>query len=403
MLIFHEGLPGSGKSYEAVVRWLVPAVQKGRRVCAFINGINHDRISEVAGVDVERVRELVTQLTEEQLKTIWGHVPDNALILLDEMQDYWPSDRQKPPKDLSQFVTQHRHRGLDIIGMGQALKDVHPLWRRRVDRKIQFETRDVIGKPQDYTWRAFKLRDPARERWEQVQTGKGTYEEKFFGMYKSTVSEDVQTERLADDRIVVWNTKAIRFGLPALAIVMAIGIMYLWSFFTGGAGIGASAAAKKQDPAPQVQTVPARGVQSGMVTVSAAAAPVVETRQVILDPFHAAMASGRPRLSGVMRLRDKVEGIVEVYDSDQHLLERWQLSHAMYMGWAVTVHPWGVVALKGDVVLNLITWPIDSYKGGQDSTRGPLPSPTQEAMPTDHVRGRLISDSGSYGGIPPVR
>lgn len=400
MLIFHEGLPGSGKSYEAVVRWLVPAVQKGRRVCAFINGINHDRISEVTGVDVDTVRELVTQLTEDQLKTIWDHVPDNALVLLDEMQDYWPSERQKPSKDLSQFVTQHRHRGLDIIGMGQALKDVHPLWRRRVDRKIQFETRDVIGKPQEYTWRAFKLRDPARERWELVQTGKGTYEEKFFGMYKSTVSEDVQTERLADDRIVVWNRKSLRYGLPSLGLLLMVGGFYLWSFFTGKVGIAShKPVAASVVPAPVVDDVK-------LVKVSAAPVPVaasVPQRPVALDAFHAAVLSGRPRLAGVMRLGNKVEGIIEVYDGEQHLLERWQLSHATYMGWAVTVHPWGVVALKGDVVLNLTTWPIDTYKGGQDSTRGPLPSATKEPMPTDHVRGRLIADSGSYGGVPPVR
>lgn len=49
MLIFHEGLPRSGKSYEAMVRHIIPALQKGRHVWAYIEGLNHARIAGATG------------------------------------------------------------------------------------------------------------------------------------------------------------------------------------------------------------------------------------------------------------------------------------------------------------------------------------------------------------------
>ncbi|MGU5709180.1 zonular occludens toxin domain-containing protein [Aeromonas hydrophila] len=36
MFIFHEGMPGSGKSYEALVFVIIPALKLGRRVRARI-------------------------------------------------------------------------------------------------------------------------------------------------------------------------------------------------------------------------------------------------------------------------------------------------------------------------------------------------------------------------------
>ncbi|MDC6258787.1 type II secretion system major pseudopilin GspG [Ralstonia solanacearum] len=70
MLIVHEGLPGAGKTWEAVVKRLIPALQKGRKVYARINGLDHAKIAEVAGVELERVKELLYPSTEEGLDAL---------------------------------------------------------------------------------------------------------------------------------------------------------------------------------------------------------------------------------------------------------------------------------------------------------------------------------------------
>ncbi|KAB1128555.1 zonular occludens toxin, partial [Escherichia coli] len=64
MFVFHEGLPRSGKSYEAMVKRIIPALLKGRKVYARLNGINHEKVAEASGLSVERVRELLFEIPE---------------------------------------------------------------------------------------------------------------------------------------------------------------------------------------------------------------------------------------------------------------------------------------------------------------------------------------------------
>lgn len=53
MLIFHEGLPGSGKSYEALVSHIIPRLKDGRTVDAYIEGLNFEKIAELAEITLE--------------------------------------------------------------------------------------------------------------------------------------------------------------------------------------------------------------------------------------------------------------------------------------------------------------------------------------------------------------
>ena len=57
MFIFHEGLPGSGKSFEAVVNQIIPALKKGRPVYAYINGLNHKKLAELTDKTEEEIKE----------------------------------------------------------------------------------------------------------------------------------------------------------------------------------------------------------------------------------------------------------------------------------------------------------------------------------------------------------
>ena len=50
MIIFHEGLPRSGKSYEAMVKHVLEALKQGRKVFAYVEGLNHEKIAEVIGL-----------------------------------------------------------------------------------------------------------------------------------------------------------------------------------------------------------------------------------------------------------------------------------------------------------------------------------------------------------------
>ena len=59
MIYFHEGLPGSGKSYEAMVHHMIPALRNRRRVVTNIHGINYEKIAGLVGTTVDSLREIL--------------------------------------------------------------------------------------------------------------------------------------------------------------------------------------------------------------------------------------------------------------------------------------------------------------------------------------------------------
>jgi len=141
---FHEGLPGAGKSYEACVFHILPALRAGRQVVTNIRGINWAKFAELLDEPEDYVRMLLIYIEpaeqdegEEALQRVKNDfadkTPDNAMIVWDEVQDYFPSGNYKLPHNQQKFWTEHRHRGLEIVIMGPArfrgrvLRDLPPL------------------------------------------------------------------------------------------------------------------------------------------------------------------------------------------------------------------------------------------------------------------------------------
>lgn len=235
-IIAHEGQPGSGKSYEAVVHGVIPALISKRKVFSNVEGFNAEKIAEVAELDVSLVEELLHHVPDEKVPEIYDHVEDNSLVVIDEIQDFFPSGRQKLSDGMTKFVTRHRHRGIDILIMGQSMADVHNLWRRRIERKLQFTKQDAIGRPDKYLWASFRGRPTAKGdiKYEKITGGSRKYEEKYFGTYSSHDSDDVKTDHLSDDRANVMKTPAIRFGIPIFVLVMIGAILTFRHLMTSG-------------------------------------------------------------------------------------------------------------------------------------------------------------------------
>lgn len=59
MLVFNEGVPRSGKSYDAVLTHILPALKSGRVVYARVNGLNHEKIADYLGLNIAIVRDLL--------------------------------------------------------------------------------------------------------------------------------------------------------------------------------------------------------------------------------------------------------------------------------------------------------------------------------------------------------
>jgi zona occludens toxin len=348
-VLFHEGLPRSGKSYEAMSRHIAKALRDGRPVDAYIEGIDHDKVALAVELPVERVRELLRVFSRDEVPTMHREVRPNALIVIDEAQNFWPTGRQRLDSETTQFITEHGHKGQDILLMGQVLSDVHKLWRGRVETKFVFTKLNGVGMESRYnvaTWKA-----TSGERFVKLGDAMGAYDPRWFGTYASHVDDSIQTGNYADDRANILKGWKFKFGLPAVGLVGLVGVGYLVWFMSGGAAAGAAKAIAAPVSAPgQVAAVPA-------ARVAPTPAPPL--------PFVLALnAKYRPRLAGYAQLGAWSEGHVEWYEGER-LVERLSFSDIRRLGTAVSVVAGGsLVAVVGD--RHVTHWPApERARSGQ--------------------------------------
>lgn len=224
MLTFHEGLPGSGKSYAAVQDYLLPAVKAGQTVWTNIKGINHEAIALYCGIDVEQAQNLVQIIPWEKTKDAADIVTNDALVIIDEVQDFWPvSNKPLSPRDM-EFVTQHRQRGLELVACGQVMRDVHSLWKRRVERKVMFVNQEAVGKPNNYLWTSYNATQP--EVFQEIASGTGEYKPEVYSCYKSHADGVKRTQKTKDDRFnpfkAILNSKFVWAYLVAFGFAVYI-------------------------------------------------------------------------------------------------------------------------------------------------------------------------------------
>jgi len=236
MIIFHEGLPGSGKSYEALVKHIIPSLEKGRKVYARLNGFNYEKVSELTGKTVQELESLYTEIAEEQVHTVYEIVENDCLLVLDELQNFFPAGRSKMSDKMTQFIAEHRHKGIDIICMGQALADCHLTWKRRIERKITFLKMSMVGMDHKYRWEMYQGSINGAKgdiTFKKVKSGTEKYDSKYFGSYLSHQLTTDNTDVYSDDRVNIFKSKHFKLYLPIFFCIVVYAIYYLVGFFTG--------------------------------------------------------------------------------------------------------------------------------------------------------------------------
>lgn len=369
-----------------MVDHIIPALLKGRAVYAYIEGLDHQRISEASGLPIERVRELLHQITREQVPTIYDHVKNDSMVVIDELQNFWPSGRGKRPDEVTKFVAEHRHRGLDLLCMGQVLNDCHALWKGRIDTLILFRKLDSIGKPDEYQWSVQKRN--GKQKFQEVTAGKKKYEERYFGCYASHTEDTENVGSYVDDRANVKNSKAFKL-IKVYGFVFLVAVGFVVYFFgSGGAGLG------QKKPDLKAVNVPSAVDPAAVAAAQNAKATgeVVQTPSTVgkkeshafdgsaHDYIDELAEKGRIRLTGTLRTGSRMVGTIEWRDSSNRVYERFTLDQLQGLGWFVMVSADGGVAM--------ITKPGKSYV----ATSWPLlddRSAAPERVPTatnDYIR-----------------
>lgn len=364
MIIFLEGLPRSGKSYSAMVQYIIPALQKGRKVYAYIEGLNHQRIAEAAELSLEVVESLLYPITREQVPTIYEHVENDALVAIDELANFWPSGRRELPEKVMIFIKEHGHRGLDLLCMDQVMTDSHKMWTGRVDTLVKFRKLDAIGKEDQFSCSVFK-RDSGGKFKEVTKAKPEKYDPKYFGTYKSHTEGTLNTANFADARANVKNSKAWKVAkIYSVVALVAIGFI-IW-FFNGGATV-AKEPPKKANIAETVAerdhaaALKAPGQQPDKMSPAPASAPAAPSAPpAFKDHIEKLQEKHRARLTGIIWNAKGLQGWIEWRDESNRLYEVFTLDQMKLFGYFVTVSPDGQMAVltKPGVQIVATQWPL---------------------------------------------
>lgn len=398
MIIFHEGMPRSGKSYACTKDHIVPALKKGRVIFARLDGINYGQFADLAEITEERCRQLLIEITEEQMPKIWElAIPKDALIVLDELQNHWPQNRAPLPPPMMKWIAEHGHHGWDIVCMGQLLKDCHRNWINRTNRKVQFVKKDMLGKPNEYKWITFTGRPDknGQVKFDEVAKGDGEYEERYFGCYASHSAGTANADTYEDDRANIWKSTTFRRTLPLVAVVGLLALAYIVYLFKGGLVEETTANAAKAEktatkPISQPVTVSETVTTSGpnqpektvlvshSTTPAAMPTPVPAPAVVTVsdggqfempDIVTELSKDNRIRLSAYIRSAQRTRIVIEWRDTAMRVIDRLDSADLETLGWHVLADPAGrmvILARPGQRYV-ATAWPIDDPAGKSSS------------------------------------
>lgn len=231
-----SGRPGSGKSYEAVVTHIIPALKQGRKIITNIP-LNVDWFVAVLG---EHVRELIVLVdgqfhqygqkrpfstADDFLKyEDWRNQANQGVyFFIDEC--HLPMPQGGTDKTLKEYLSMHRHYGHDIMLLTQNF--------RKVDRDVKdmvqncyFCTKlSFLGRDEKYI---VKVADGVSRNI--VTTHERQYESKYFSAYQSHTKSEGSVKEAATTDVVKWYN---RWTTKGAIVCVVISLFILSSAFTG--------------------------------------------------------------------------------------------------------------------------------------------------------------------------
>lgn len=380
MIIFHEGLPRAGKTWEAMIEHALPALKSGRSVVTNIKGLNHAKIAEILGRDVEEIEKLLISVPWQDSKNIHAHAVNDGMVILDEVQDFFPEKCPLTPEQV-EFITQHGQRGIDIVLCGQSYRNVHIFWRDRVQRLIYFKKLSMLGFPTRYQWTLNEKSSPTK--FSKVQSGVKPYEKKYYGIYKAHVDGVKNKENLKDDRANIFKSATFLFWTPVIIIGVCVSIYFIKGLFSNPTSIVGGHAKSEQQSSPQTQQ-PANNVvvtTSNKVVASSGAAEMKvikgqgvseNTAQQPADYVSDMLSKYRPRLAVLVKRKGEEDGLIELMDEAYHVREQFRLSGLKDFGFGYELRGDYVVVkrLDGKGGVHTVTpWPVDPW--GRATTADP--------------------------------
>lgn len=231
-----SGKTGGGKSYEAVVRHIIPTVTEHKRKVVTNLPLNVDHFCSVYG---EYCRELI-DVVDGEFHNYGGQRPfskkehylqfedwknengNRVYFFIDECHLALPSGGCD--KELKQFYDMHRHYGFDIMLITQNFRKVDRDIRDLIANHYRAIKKSMMGQDDKYI---LKVHDgSSATNATVVATHEREYEKKYFKFYQSHTKSDQSIKEAAPSDIKKWYDNWFIKG-SVIFMLFAFFLLYL--------------------------------------------------------------------------------------------------------------------------------------------------------------------------------
>lgn len=300
-----QGIPGSGKSYEACLYHLLPAIRSGRKVITNLP-VNVEQL-KILCPDTWHLLEVRTQAApirgawnasnlavspafqfypnnkitlpskQSPFSSVWCFYSEwkdakgvGALYIIDECQVSFP--RSGTDKSVQEWFQLHRHYNADVVLISQNFRQVDPVITGLLANLIICRKADILGDSGSYIRKV-----KAGFRGEVIQSDRRKYEPQYFSLYKSHTQSSSSSETGSNDvkpRGVFLRRLTYIYWIFALSFLA-------WSFWPEKK----SNPSKLENPIiednkpvikPVIESIPSKMVDSSKPVVAAKAPEVSE-------------------------------------------------------------------------------------------------------------------------------
>ncbi len=250
-----EGIPGSGKSYEAVVYHVLAALKEGRLVVTNLPLI----VEMFAAMDSSYRYLIEVRKTPAPVRGTWDanredsafelfadgrcEAPGRKVAVFGHVWDYYhtwrhPSTGHGPlfvidechvslpsigtDSQVHEYYKLHRHFNVDVLLMTQSFRDIDQPIARLMGILVKCRKADIMGRPKSYIRKVH-----AGYRGAVISTEERKYQPQFFGLYRSHTQGNAIAEKPAGDMtpfLVQFNR--VKWVVVAFGVVFAA-----WAFF----------------------------------------------------------------------------------------------------------------------------------------------------------------------------
>jgi len=425
MIVFNEGVPRSGKSYDVMKNHILPALVAGRPVYARIKGLDDPACRQAIGdylkMDKATLDARLIYLSPTEVRSTFlavrgedgdynipPHLQD-ALCVIDECHGFYVASTQPINPAIEEFFALIGQNGGDVVLMTQFYKRLHSSIRGRIERKNVFQKLTAVGMDNRYNVTRYHALSP--ERFEKIGVETYSYEAVIYPMYKGYADGSKNRAVYKAGGATVWH-KIAKYAIFVLPVV-GFGVYSLTSFFGHDSGLAKSAAPAVQParPAPGIldtgQVLPRAGAPVASAVAHEAHAGLKDGQAYVFDLSDKA----RARLAGTVTMPGRpVAGVIEWRQDQGAILDRLTLDQLRELGVVVEVYGYGVKLSAGKSSMVVTAWPLDvpaapppgdqaaSVDRGQGSAVAQAPESTQwhkRAIPDVYTPPELVQGPGA--------